>query len=170
MQRYDEPFLPFGKALIDTTKDLVAGYVFDLEAYLVPGAAGMIALERTIGYVPSDLVTILHGGFLTAAMTSGMSMTMNSDSITVAQPALIDAQPLELRSRLLLSDKCLAGQDATPYSSFLTENGVITVRGADGQSIHLNIAGPEVTQAGTEEDFAGLVRKMFKGKHETGRD
>jgi hypothetical protein len=28
--RYDDPFLPFGKAIIDATRDLVCAYVFDL--------------------------------------------------------------------------------------------------------------------------------------------
>jgi hypothetical protein len=65
MQRFDEPFLPFGKAVIDTTADCVCAYVFHLAAYLALGAAGAVALERTIGYVPSGLVKILHGPFAT---------------------------------------------------------------------------------------------------------
>src|SRR5690606_27503216 len=89
MQRYDEPFLPFGKAIIDATHDLVAGYVFDLEAYLIPGAAGMIALERTISYLPSDLIEVLPGAFSTTAMTPGITLTMNTDSISGGRPALI---------------------------------------------------------------------------------
>lgn len=63
IMRYDEPFLPFGKAIIDATEGLVCAMVFDLASYMALGAVGMVALERTIDYVPHDIVTILHGAF-----------------------------------------------------------------------------------------------------------
>jgi hypothetical protein len=63
IQRFDDPFLPFSKAVIDTTADLVCAYVFHLGAYLALGAAGAVALERAMAYVPSYLVKILHGPF-----------------------------------------------------------------------------------------------------------
>ncbi len=66
MQRFDEPFLPFGKAVIATTADLVCAYVFHLASYLALGAAGAVALERTIAYVPSGVIKILHGPSATA--------------------------------------------------------------------------------------------------------
>jgi hypothetical protein len=65
MQRFDEPFLPFGKAVIDATADLVCAYVFYLAAYLALGAAGAVALERTIAYVSANVIKILHGPFAT---------------------------------------------------------------------------------------------------------
>ncbi|MCU0496965.1 MAG: hypothetical protein MUF87_06390 [Anaerolineae bacterium] len=63
MQKYDEPLLPFGKGIIQATRDLVCAYLFDFPSYLKFGAAGAIALERTIDYVGEDAVTILHGHF-----------------------------------------------------------------------------------------------------------
>jgi hypothetical protein len=60
IQRYDDPFFPFGWAIIDAPRDLVCMYMFDLGSYLMPGAASAIALERTIAYVASDAWTILH--------------------------------------------------------------------------------------------------------------
>src|SRR5678815_364038 len=66
IQRYDDPFLPYGKAVIDATADLVCAYVFHLGAYLALGAAGAVALERTIAYVPSGIVKVLHGPFANA--------------------------------------------------------------------------------------------------------
>src|SRR5258706_10668068 len=63
IQRFDDPFLPFGKAVIDATADLVCAYVFHLGAYLALGAAGAVALERTMAYVPPNIVKILHGPF-----------------------------------------------------------------------------------------------------------
>src|SRR5579859_1021511 len=84
-QRWDEPFLPFGKAVIDTTHDLVCAYVFHLGAYLALGAAGAVALERTMAYVPSGIVKILHGPFasddyVTAAFEEGFG----ADAVTLA--------------------------------------------------------------------------------------
>jgi len=63
--KYDDPFLPFGKAVIDATHDLACAYVFHLGAYLAIGGAGAVALERTIAYLPRNLVKILHGPFAT---------------------------------------------------------------------------------------------------------
>src|SRR5258707_9750631 len=84
-QRWDDPFLPFGKAIIDTTSDLVCAYVFHLGAYLALGAAGAVALERTIAYVPTGIVKILHGPFasndyVTAAFEDGFG----ANAVTVA--------------------------------------------------------------------------------------
>jgi len=64
--RYDDPFLPYGKAVIDSTYDVACGYVFHLGAYLALGAAGARALERTIAYVPELAIRILHAPFANA--------------------------------------------------------------------------------------------------------
>ena len=63
MQSHDDPFLPFGKSVIEATNEVVCAYVFHLAAYLALGAAGAVALERTIAFVPSDILKILHGPF-----------------------------------------------------------------------------------------------------------
>ncbi len=63
VQRYDEPLLPFAKFVIQNTRDLVAGYMFDLPRYMALGAVGMIALERSIDYVGDAHITILDGRF-----------------------------------------------------------------------------------------------------------
>lgn len=54
--KIDDPFLPLGKLIINTTADLVCAYVFHLSAYLAIGAAGAIALERTLAYVPTGIL------------------------------------------------------------------------------------------------------------------
>lgn len=61
--RYDDPFLPFSRAIIEATQDLACAYSFDLAAYLALGAAGAKALERSIPRVPSYIPTILHAPF-----------------------------------------------------------------------------------------------------------
>jgi orotidine-5'-phosphate decarboxylase len=57
--KWDEPVLPFNKAIIDATTDLVCAYKPNLGFYLQWGAAGVIALERTIAYIPSHIPVII---------------------------------------------------------------------------------------------------------------
>lgn len=88
IQRYDDPFLPFGKAVINATSELVAAYVFDLAAYLALGAAGAVALERTIAYVAGRAVTILHGPFVgDQYLPISDETAFNVDAVTLASPA-----------------------------------------------------------------------------------
>jgi hypothetical protein len=107
--RFDDPFLPFGKAIINASKDSVCAYIFDLASYLSIGAAGAVALERTIRYVPNDRVTILHGafssdGFSAMADTTGFGV----DAITITDRVY-------LRTYL----------DKPPYAAFVTHHGAI---------------------------------------------
>lgn len=57
--QWDEPVLPFNKAIIDATADLVCAYKPNLGFYLQWGAAGVIALERTIAYIPDHIPVVL---------------------------------------------------------------------------------------------------------------
>jgi orotidine-5'-phosphate decarboxylase len=91
MQRYDDPLLPFGKAVIDSTHDLVCAYVFHLAAYLAPGASGAVALERTIAYVPASVIKILHGPFASADYNQAVD-AFGADAVTLAHsvdPAVV---------------------------------------------------------------------------------
>jgi hypothetical protein len=63
ISRYDDPLLPYGKAVIRATEGLACAYVFHLGAYLAYGAAGAVALERSLAYVPEGVARILHGPF-----------------------------------------------------------------------------------------------------------
>ena len=58
IQQYDEPMLPFARAIIEATQDVVCGYVINPAYYLAEGAAGMVALERIVRAVPHDLPLI----------------------------------------------------------------------------------------------------------------
>lgn len=90
IMRYDDPFLPFGRTIIENTQDLVCAYVFDLAGYLALGAAGARALERTIPIVPDTIPRILHGPFVTAAYVN-MAEAFAVDAVTLAaeNPAVI---------------------------------------------------------------------------------
>ena len=60
---YDEPMLPFARAIIEATSDLVCAYKPNLGFYLAEGAAGVVALERIVRLIPPDIPIILDGKF-----------------------------------------------------------------------------------------------------------
>jgi orotidine-5'-phosphate decarboxylase len=87
-QKWDEPILPFNKAIIDATADLVCAYKPNLGFYLQWGAAGIIALERTIAYIPSHIPVIVDCksgdiGHTQAAWAKGLLDYWGVDAITV---------------------------------------------------------------------------------------
>lgn len=86
--RWDEPILPYNKGIIDATADLVCAYKPNLGFYLQWGAAGVIALERTIAYVPSHIPVILDCktgdiGHTQAAWAHGLFDEWGVDAITI---------------------------------------------------------------------------------------
>lgn len=86
--KWDEPILPFNKAIIDATADLVCAYKPNLGFYLQWGAAGIIALERTIAYIPRHIPVILDCktgdiGHTQAAWGRGLYDEWQVDAITV---------------------------------------------------------------------------------------
>ena len=84
VQRHDDPFLPFSKAIIDATADHACAFVFDFAAYLCLGASGAVALERAIAYVPAPLLKIVHGPFTNVAYLRALSESgFNADAFTV---------------------------------------------------------------------------------------
>jgi len=86
--KWDDPVLPFNKAIIDATADLVCAYKPNLGFYLQWGAAGIIALERTIAYIPREIPIILDCktgdiGHTQAAWARGLFYEWAVDAITV---------------------------------------------------------------------------------------
>lgn len=86
--KWDEPVLPFNKAIIEATADLVCAYKPNLGFYLQWGAAGVIALERTIAYIPRHIPIILDCktgdiGHTQAAWAAGLLDEWNVDAVTV---------------------------------------------------------------------------------------
>lgn len=57
--QWDEPVLPFNKAIIDATADIACAFKPNLGFYLQWGAAGIIALERTVQYIPKHIPIII---------------------------------------------------------------------------------------------------------------
>lgn len=163
VQRYDDPFLPFGKAIIAQTADIVSAYLFDLAAYLALGAAGAVALERTIAYAAGfDAVTILHGPFATpdyvdAASDSGF----NVDAVTVLDESLFDAYT-ESASRGAFVVRRNEPPVIIPLPGnagvYWQDAGLITMLSEEESLIRLRVTGDDVLYAGRGDDFAERVR------------
>jgi orotidine-5'-phosphate decarboxylase len=86
--KYDDPFLPFLKAIVDATADLVCAYKPNLGFYLALGAAGAIALERIIAYISDEIPIILDAksndiGHTAQAYARGVFDALGADAVTV---------------------------------------------------------------------------------------
>lgn len=160
IQRYDDPFLPFAKAIIDATRDGVCGYVFDLAAYLALGAAGAVALERTFAYAGGDgeTVTVLHAPFVGGGYAAAAGETaFNVDAVTLA--SFDDAPPyLEAVGGAFVMQRQLT---ATPEAwngagVYLPGKRIMLYR-----SLTLTVLGEEVLYAGRDDDFAQAARSAL---------
>jgi len=103
IQRFDEPFFPLSKSIIRTTTSNVGVYIFNFAAFLATGAAGIVALERSIAYALDTAIVILHGPF------SGSQYTVLADEISFTISALTVTSKANLDFYL----------DNPPYSAFL---------------------------------------------------
>lgn len=57
--QWDEPVLPFCKAIVDATADIACAFKPNLGFFLQWGAAGIIALERAVAYIPKHIPVII---------------------------------------------------------------------------------------------------------------
>ena len=55
---FDDPIYEFNKRVIDATKDLVIAYKPNLAFYESQGSKGLISLEKTLNYIPSEILKI----------------------------------------------------------------------------------------------------------------
>ena len=86
--KWDEPVLPFNRAIIEATADLVCAYKPNLGFHLQWGAAGIIALERTIAAIPDHIPVIIDCktgdiGHAQAAWAAGLLDLWDVDAVTV---------------------------------------------------------------------------------------
>jgi orotidine-5'-phosphate decarboxylase len=86
--KWDEPVLPFNRAIIEATADLVCAYKPNLGFHLQWGAAGIIALERTIAAIPDHIPVIIDCktgdiGHTQAAWAAGLLDLWGVDAVTV---------------------------------------------------------------------------------------
>jgi orotidine-5'-phosphate decarboxylase len=86
--QWDDPVLPFNKRIIEATADLVCAYKPNMGFYMQWGAAGLVALERTIASIPDDIPIILDAkigdiGHTQGAWGAGLFDTWEVDAVTV---------------------------------------------------------------------------------------
>ncbi|MFQ3565421.1 MAG: hypothetical protein SNJ59_00335 [Aggregatilineales bacterium] len=162
IQRYDDPFLPYSKAVIAATYDCLQGYVFDFAAYFALGGAGAVALERSIAYAAAggDVVTILDGPFFGPALAEAMSENaLNVDAVT-----LIDQQDtVAYRARgvegIVLYDIVLY-EERADAACFLCGDQ-ITAYGHP-----LRLLGDEVFDGASGDDFVDRIREAVLRYHD----
>lgn len=168
IQRYDDPFLPFGKAIINATRQHVCGYMLDMAAYLALGAAGMVALERTIGVIGLDIPKILHGPFAGQDFSPAFERTaFDIDAVT-----LVDAGDL---AHYLTNAPGAAFVVEDDMSMVAPERGGLLLPNADKQIsnrlvfrdrnadvITLRITGDDVLYAGRGDNFVESTVKALE--------
>lgn len=161
IQRFDDPFLPFGKALIDATRDRVCAYVFDLSAYLAPGASGIVALERTIRYAGGSAVTILHGAFVGAQYTIVLDeLSLGVDAVTIAEARDLAAYLARPDRSAFVIRAGYGNSDILPSAGgiYWQDGARLQHLGGNGQNVSIQLLGDEVTYAGRGDDFAQAAR------------
>lgn len=153
IQPIDDPFFPFGKAIIRATSDLLAGYLFDLASYMALGAAGMVALERTIAYAPEAAITILHAPFASAdyAATAGR-IAFNVDAVTLTEAHFAAAYWSE-------GVAVFAPDGSGETGIYLPETHDLRI----GDNV-LHLLGDEVLYADGTDRFAEVVRAKIEAK------
>jgi orotidine-5'-phosphate decarboxylase len=82
------PYLEFNKSIIDATADFVCAYKLNLAFYEVFGRQGYELLEKTISFIPKDIVVILDGkrndiGNTAKMYAKSLFETLNADAVTV---------------------------------------------------------------------------------------
>ena len=83
-----EPYFTFNKSIIDSTKDLVCAYKLNMAFYEYFGKKGFELLEKTISYIPKEIVIILDGkrndiGNTAKKYAQSLFETLNADAVTV---------------------------------------------------------------------------------------
>ncbi len=86
---FDEPLLPFARAVIEATHDLVCAYAVAPDVFLAEGAAGVVALERIARLIPPDVPLIFDGAFggdawLARSHARGAFEQFRADALTVS--------------------------------------------------------------------------------------
>jgi hypothetical protein len=153
MQRYDDPFLPFSRAIIPATRDLVCAYVFDTAAYLTLGAAGAVALERTIALVTGEALAVLHGPF-SGPDYAEVAAAFGADGIT-----LVEERSLAAYAKL----GAFVVRDGIPkveagINVYWQKAGIFTL--SDG--LRIRMASADVLYISHDEDFAEQTRMVLE--------
>ena len=82
------PLLDFNKSIIDSTKDIVCSYKLNMAFYESMGEKGYVLLEKTIRYIPKNVVIILDGkrndiGNTAHKYAQALFETLKADATTI---------------------------------------------------------------------------------------
>jgi orotidine-5'-phosphate decarboxylase len=160
LQQYDDPFLPYGRAVIDATADIACAYIFDLAAYLAVGASGAIALERTIAAVPTPTLTIVHGPLSRAEyarLLSPSSFGADAATLDTADPTVMAAFMREPEKGAFTPARAQPGEYANRLGTYLA-NQWLAFPG--DSSRRWRWAGDEVALASRGADFQDAIRAV----------
>ncbi len=161
LQQVDDPILPFARAIVDATQDLVCAFKPNLGFFLAEGAAGMIALERLTRCVPSDIPIILDGKFGDIGSTAeqyarGAFEAFRADAVTLSPYVGADAiQPF-----LAYPDKGVfvlartSNPGAVEFQNLVVERGAKSV---ERQTLYETVVRQAVEWHRTGPGACGLV-------------
>lgn len=167
IQRYDDPFLPFSKAIIQATRTLVCMYFFDLASFLSLGAAGIIALERTLAYAAGDTLTVLHGplvgpGYAEMLIEGGMAV----DGVTLAREIDLPAYTsISGKSAFVM---CTGAQNAdivVPHGGIYWADDSVLVHPVDqswAEPVRVRLVGEDALYLSRDDDFAERTRRYLE--------
>lgn len=158
IQRYDDPFFPFTKAIVKATSERVVAYLFDMAAYLSLGAAGARALERSLAFTRHEALTILHGPFVGPGYVAMASATAFApDAVTLASTADLDVYlQNEPHAAFVVGE-----QVETPEQGGLYQDERLRLRGTESEIV-LRVLGDAVVYAGRSDDFAERCRQAVE--------
>ncbi len=124
-----DPYFDFNKSIIDCTKDLVCAYKLNMAFYEFFGKNGYELLEKTINYIPKEIVIILDGkrndiGNTAKKYASSLFETLKADAVTVNPYLGIDG----VKPFLEYKDKCsfilcrTSNSSAGDFQNFKSKN------------------------------------------------
>ena len=84
----DDPYFVFNRGIIDQTKDVVCAYKLNMAFYEALGINGYTLLEKTIDYIPDEIVVILDGkrndiGNTAKKYARSLFEVLSADAVTV---------------------------------------------------------------------------------------
>jgi hypothetical protein len=160
MHFYDDPFFPFSRAIIQATRDVVCGYLFDFAAYMVQGAAGARALERSIAYAGNDTLKVIHGPFVGPAYIPMIfDNALGADAATLAYEADLPAYTEKSKQGAFIVRHGKPITASTP--TYWIDAKSLTL--SDG--ILLPIADESILYTTYTDDFAEQCRMKLEAMH-----
>ncbi|MCA9895448.1 MAG: hypothetical protein KC615_20830 [Anaerolineae bacterium] len=142
IQRYDDPFLPYCRAVVEATSDLVCAYVLDFASFMALSAPGARSLERIIGIIGQDTLKILHGPFVGTAFSPMLERTaFDVDAVTLYRAEDV---PYYCSN--------------APYAAFQADTGISGQTVSFTPDLALHVTDDGVLLAGLGDDFAEQIR------------